>query len=622
MDVRSLGLSLLQALEKKDAEAMSLLYSELEAKVLNAIKDIKLLNIEESKEQIEILKRTKATTEERNKFYSSIQKIISKEQLNLDKLSESHDYQMAAQIIQATAGVLALIPDFAIGASGFGGSPHAAAKWGGTFLAHSATAASGVLNVLSTASSYEANRASILGGYDRRFDDWKLHQRLAKRELEQIEKQIVAAEIRKEIAETDLKNHELQIENNKRANDFMRTKFTNKELYDWMIGQISAVYFKSYQLAHDFAKKAERCYRFELGNDDTFISYGYWDSMKKGLQSADNLIYDIKRMQSNYLEKNKREYEITKHVSLAQLDPLALVRFRATGGCDFDVPEVMYDMDHPGHYFRRIKSVSISLPCVVGPYTSVSAKLSLVSNRYRKNTNPDNIATTGYLEDPGNDERFIYNVGSIQSIAASNAQNDNGMFELNFRDDRYLPFEGCGATSTWRLELPKDVRLFDYNTISDVILHVKYTAREGGSTLRGLAETTLIDRLNVIKQQLSQTGLHIALNMKQDLTNEWLLLKNNGTVNLLIDKSRLPYMAQTIDAAIENVVFVVKVKNNPASFTVQVDGVPTNLARVDEWKLCQGINSDIDLDTSFALSVAPAQLNNLEELMMVVKYSF
>ncbi|MBI3398309.1 MAG: hypothetical protein HY026_03630 [Deltaproteobacteria bacterium] len=623
MDVRGLGISLLQALEKKDAEAMSLLRNELEIKVLNAIKDTKLLHIKESKEQIEILKRAKATAEERNKYYSSIQKIISKEQLNLDKLSESHDYQMAAQIIQATAGVLALIPDFAIGASGFGGSPHAAAKWGGTFLAHSATAASGVLNVLSTAASYEANRASILGGYDRRFEDWKLQERLAKKEMAQIDKQIVAAEIRKEIAEADLKNHELQIENSKRATDFMRTKFTNKELYDWMIGQISAVYFKSYQLAHDFAKKAERCYRFELGNDDAFISYGYWDSMKKGLQSADNLIYDIKRMQTSYLDKNKREYEITKHVSLAQLDPLALVRLRATGVCDFDVPEVLYDMDHPGHYFRRVKSVSISLPCVVGPYTSVSAKLSLVNNRYRKNTNPDNIATTGYLEYPGNDERFIYNVGAIQSIAASNAQNDNGMFELNFRDERYLPFEGCGAISSWRLELPKEVRQFDYTTISDVILHVKYTAREGGSSLRGLAENALKDQLAAIKQQLSQTGLHIALNMKHDLPNEWHLFKKNGSVELKIDKSRLPYMAQSVDAAaIESVMFVAKVKNNPASYSIKIDGSAANLSRIDEWKLCRGNNADIELDTSFELSVVPAQLENLEELMMIVKFSF
>ncbi len=617
-EVRSLGGSLLQTLEKKDAEAMFLLRSELEIKVLNAIKDMKTLQIKEANEQIEVLKRTKAVIEERNKYFTSIEKIISNEQLNLDKLSESHDYQMASQIIQATAGVLALIPDLVIGASGFGGSPHATAKWGGSFLAHAASAAAGVLNVLSTAASYEANRASILGGYDRRFDDWKLQERLAKKEIVQIDKQIVAAEIRKEIAETDLKNHELQIDNAKKSDEFMRSKFTNKELYEWMIGQISAVYFRAYQLAHDFAKKAERSYRFELGNDDVFISYGYWDSMKKGLQAADHLIHDIKRMETSYLDKNKREYEIIKHISLSMLDPLALVKLRATGVCDFDIPEVIFDMDHAGQYFRRIKTVSLSLPCIAGPYTSVSAKLSLISNRYRKNKN----STPVYVEGAGNDERFVYNIGAIQSIAVSNAQNDSGMFELNFRDERYLPFEGCGAISTWRLELPDVVKQFDYNTISDVLLHMKYTAREGGSNLKTLAVSSLKSQLHAIKQQLSQTGLHIAFNMKHDMPNEWQLLKKNGAVDITIAKSRLPYMAQTIAAAIGNVVFIAKIKNNPASFTIKVDEIDTNLSVVDQWYLCKGNNSSIILDTPFTLSVATAQIANLEELVMVVKYNF
>lgn len=621
-EVRGLGNSLLQALEKKDAEAISLLRSELEIKVLNAVKDVKLLQIKEAKEQIEVLKRTKKVTEERHKYYSSIQKIISKEQLNLDKLGESKDWQLAANITYTLGAVLALIPDLALGASGFGGSPHGAAKFGGSLLAHSTDAIGKGLGIFSAIASYEASRASILGGYDRRFDDWKLQERLAKKELDTIEKQILAAEIRKEISETDLRNHELQIDNAKKTDEFMRSKFTNKELYDWMIGQISSVYFRAYQLSHDFAKKAERSYRFELGNDDTFISYGYWDSMKKGLQSGDHLIHDIKRMETSYLDKNKREFEITKHVSLVMLDPLALVRLRATGICDFDIPEVLYDMDHADQYFRRIKSVSISLPCIAGPYTSVGAKLSLVNNRYRKNTTGDNIAGTGYAEDPGNDERFVYNIGSIQSIAASNAQNDSGIFELNFRDERYLPFEGTGAISSWRLELPLEVRQFDYATISDVIMHVKYTAREGGSGLKNLANSSLKDQFAIIKQQLSQEGLHIAINLKHDLPNEWHLFKKNATVDLKIDKSRLPYMAQTLDAEIADVMFVVKVKGNPSNFTVNVDGIATNLAKIDEWKVCRGINSNIDLDTTFTLAVAQAQLNNVEELMMVVKYSF
>ena len=622
-EVRGLGSSLLQALEKKDAEAMSLLRSELELKVLNAVKDMKVLQIKEAKEQIEILKRTKAVTEERNKYYSNIKKINSNEQLSLDKLKASHDFQTAAQGVKLAASIISLLPDIDLGVSGFGGSPIAKFKIGGLNIGQATSMASEILSFLAMLASNESSRASILGGYDRRFDDWKLQERLAKKELLQIDKQIVAAEIRKEIAETDLKNHELQIENAKKTDEFMRSKFTNKELYDWMIGQISSVYFRAYQLAHDFAKKAERSYRFELGNDDSIISYGYWDSMKKGLQSADHLIHDIKRMETSYLDKNKREYEITKHISLSMLDPLALVKLRATGVCDFEIPEALFDMDHAGHYFRRVKSVSISLPCIAGPYTSVSAKLSLVSNKYRKNATPG----AQYGEDIGNDERFAYNIGAIQSIATSNAQNDSGMFELNFRDERYLPFEGCGAISSWRLELPKGVRQFDYNTISDVILHVKYTAREGGSSLRGLAETSLKNRLDAIKQQLSQTGLHIALNMKHDLPNEWHIFKKNkknGSVDLKIDKSRLPYMAQSVDAAaaIESVMFVAKVKNNPPSYSINIDGSATNLSRINEWKLYIGNNSNIELGTSFELSVVPAQLGNLEELILVVKFSF
>ena len=68
------------------------------------------------------------------------------------------------------------------------------------------------------------------------------------------------------------------------------------------------------------------------------------------MQSADLLLHDIKRMETSYLDKNKREYEVTKHISLALADPLALVRLRATGVCDFEIPEALYDVDHPGHY--------------------------------------------------------------------------------------------------------------------------------------------------------------------------------------------------------------------------------------------------------------------------------
>jgi len=465
-----------------------------------------------------------------------------------------------------------------------------------------------------------------MGNFHQRKDDWDFQGKSAELELKQIDKQIIAAEIRLAIAEKELENHELQMEQSKEVDDYMRSKFTNAELYDWMVGQLSTVYFQSYQLAYATAKKAEKCMQHELGLEATnYIQFGYWDSLKKGLLSGDKLQFDLRRLENAYMGENRREYEIIKHVSIMMLDPLAIIKLRTTGSCEFEIPEVLYDMDHPGQYFRRLKSVSVSLPCIAGPFTSVSAKLSLLNNRYRKNTNVLGNNSDNYPEDIATgDNRFVSNRGSIQSIATSNAQNDSGVFELNFRDERYLPFENTGAISSWSLELPSEVRQFDYNTISDVIVHVKYTAREGGSDLKSAANATLKNQLNAIRENLNPNGLNIGINMKQDLSNEWHLLKNNGTLDLKIDKSRLPYLVQSFDnVKIESVMFVAKIKDNPNEFVINVNGAVTKLEWIDELKLFGENNSDIHLDTLFNLSFSNADdKEKLEELLLVVKYVF
>jgi hypothetical protein len=61
------------------------------------------------------------------------------------------------------------------------------------------------------------------------------------------------------------------------------------------------------------------------------------------------------------------------------------------------------------------------------------------------------------------------------------------MFELNFRDERYLPFEYQGAVSRWRIELPPENNYFDMDTLSDVIVNLNYTSRECGVPLRQVA---------------------------------------------------------------------------------------------------------------------------------------
>ena len=186
-----------------------------------------------------------------------------------------------------------------------------------------------------------------------------------------------------------------------------------------------------------------------------------------------------------------------------------------------------------------------------------------------------------------------------------------------------MPFEKLGAVSNWTLELPSSIRQFDYNTISDVILHMNYTARDGGSELKDATNDVLHDQLKKIAQSLGEKGLHIAINMKHDLPNEWHSLKQTGIIELVIDKSRLPYMAQSdaVTTIIENVIFVAKVKKDViGDFTINVMADDVLLA--NQWNLKIGNHSGIIFGTPFGLTIPPSHINILEELMLVVKYKF
>jgi hypothetical protein len=233
--------------------------------------------------------------------------------------------------------------------------------------------------------------ASTVGGYLRRLDDWQFQAGTASIDMKQLDQQVISAQIKLAIAEREVENHELQIENSKEMDETMRNKFTNEQLYDWMVGQISSVYFQSYQLAYDLAKKTERCYQYELGEfgKSSFIQFGYWDSLKKGLLSAEKLQYDLRRMEARFLDKNKRTYELTKPISIMLLDPAAIAALRRDGWCSFVIPEALFDLDFPGHYFRRIKTVSISIPCIAGPYTTINATLRLKAHAIRIDSTPN-----------------------------------------------------------------------------------------------------------------------------------------------------------------------------------------------------------------------------------------
>lgn len=208
-----------------------------------------------------------------------------------------------------------------------------------------------------------------------------------------------------------------------------------------------------------------------------------------------SVVPDLSHMEKAYLDEHIREYELTRHFSLRLQFPMAFLQLKTTGRCEIDIPEWMFDLDFPGQYKRRIRNVSLTIPCIVGPYTGVHCRLTLLSSMTRIDPRlmpPPNHCCCDHrqrneYETCPHDPRFVRLYAATEAITTSSGQNDSGMFELNFRDERYLPFEYLGAISRWRIELPPENNQFDFDTLTDVILHLNYTAREGGEALRRAA---------------------------------------------------------------------------------------------------------------------------------------
>ena len=540
-EVRSFGTTLQSALERRDAEDLALLRSTQEVDLLERVRATKEKQLEEAEQARAALDKTVEMTTHRRDYYAGREFMNAGEAANLALLTQTIIMEHAAGALDLAGNILQLIPDFKVGAPFSIG-----ATFGGSNLGPALRAFAAFTRSQGTTVATQGSMAATLAGYQRRQDEWNLQRDLADKELQQLERQIAGADVRVAIAQNELAVHERQVENTIDAHAVMRDKFSNRELFDWMSGQIAASYFQAYQLAYQACQRAERAYQHELATDATFFRPGYWDSLRAGLLAGDKLQYDLKRMEMAYVEGNTRELELTKHISLRELDPLALVALRENGECFVTVPEQVFARDFSSHFLRRIKSVGLTMPCVTGPFTGVPCTLTLVDSRVRDTADgPLRAAHT-----------------AVRSTALSSARDDAGVFELSFRDERYLPFEGAGAVSQWRIQLPQGERSFDYRTITDVVLHLRYTARDGG-----VAVTDAARDAPPISEDENRLVLFSA---KREFGDAWHELRHSEegatpTLELTIGPRRLPFRLRSSGAAIEGLQVLAVVENDRAA---------------------------------------------------------
>lgn len=527
--VQGFGNALLSALEKKDVEELTLLRSIHEQNILKLTKDVKRKQIEEARAQYESTQENLKNVEYRISYYQELidTGLIPGEKTQQNLRNQAGVMEDSAGIFRILASYLRIIPQ--------NGAP-TSMNFGGQQLGHA-------MDMYASAFSAEASRlmraaetSGVEAGHQRREQEWKQQLTLAEQEYKQVEQQVIAAEIRLYIAEKELEIHDKTIEQAKELYDFYRDKFTNLGLYYFLSSNLSRIYRQAYNMAADMARMAEQAYQFELNDTTFFIAGGNWESDKAGLLAGDRLALQLQQMEAAFLENNKRKYEITQSFSLKQIDPYALILLRKDATCTFALPEALFDLFYPGQYKRIIKSVRLSIPCIAGPYTNIGCKLTLDKSWIRTEAN---IAA---------DKRIERIQGKAQSIATSNAQNDGGVFELNFRDERYLPFEGAGADSEWTLELPEKFRSFDYATIADVIIHVSYTA-EYDDVYKGTVEENLLSKLNELAKVSTETGLFRLFDLKHDFPNEWHQFEAGGSFKVEVKREHFLYFAQPFKIA-------------------------------------------------------------------------
>lgn len=458
------------------------------------------------------------------------------EKTELDNLEVAQGLHDVAQLLALIGKGMIVIPEFGVKFHfwGLGGD----FTFGGKQLAEQAKLGADQVSLIAGRFTYEARRAEKLAQYANRERDWIARGNEAVAEINQIAKQVRAAQIREAVAELELTNQRTQIKNAQEVEYFLtgeknpewtqkvsptERKRAGRDLYSWLQREVRGLHSQAFQFAFDLARKAERALQHELGDtEQTYLQFSYLEG-KEGLLAGERLALDIKRMELAYHERNAREYELTRHVSLMAVDPTALLKLRRTGRCTVTLPEALFDIDGPGHYFRRVRSVALSLPCVTGPYTSVNCRLTLLRSSIRTT---DELREGEYARQGADDSRFSDAYGAVQSIVTSTGSNDSGLFDATGgRDDRYVPFEYAGAISEWQLELPADPskgepRQFDFDTISDAVLHLRYTAREGGERLRRAATTSLTDAIGAAS--VANTRL---FSVRGDFPTEWARLR-------------------------------------------------------------------------------------------------
>lgn len=378
----------------------------------------------------------------------------------------------------------------------------------GEALDATARSLTSISNTLSTQASVFSQWAS----YQRRAQQWEYQKELAGFDIQISKQQIKIAEDNIRIVSQERKISEMNAGHAEDTLEFLKTKFTNVELYRWMGNILERSYSYMLSLATAVARTAERQYYFEQQEQaGPFILDDYWEVQetgaptqgggtdRRGMTGSVRLLQDITRLDQFAFENTKRKLQITKTISLAQLFPEEFQTFRETGVFNFELTNQLFDYDYPGQYLRLIKGVKVAVIGLTPVNDGIKAMLTAGSTSYT------------VIEANNTFQRVPIRRLENEEIALSSPLSNNGLFELQPTQQEFLnPFEGMGIESRWEFKMPKYSNRMDYSQVADVLVEIEYTALDNFQY-----------RYQVLQENDNRYDFNRGFSFKNDFPDQW-----------------------------------------------------------------------------------------------------
>ncbi|ATP44483.1 hypothetical protein CR511_10650 [Pseudomonas putida] len=477
-------------LERQDAEALAGLLASQGAELAESNVALFKHTLKElAADRVTLESSLVAATASRNHYRNLYQKNVSdRERLALKLRTQSELAGAGESALMAGASIIAAFPKI-FGFSNGGGKPEDALK----AVAYGYGARSKVYGLV-------ASRLSQEEVFARRRADWKFQYESAEKQMATVQAQLDALAVRETSAQMHIAHLHTQAAHSQAQLALYQGKFTGKAMYSWLRARLASIFYTYYDLTVTRCLMAQKALQWEKGDTQVYLRTGTWNSAWAGLLCGEGLMLALGQMETAWVKWQKRELEVTRTVSLARLfdgklssQGQAVTLSEAVKALlDGKTVEVDDKLEHSSLALaaggmlsiqfglkalnlaagfetaasRRIRSIAVSLPALLGPYQDVHARLL---------TNAPGLPA------------------GCEQTSISHALQDNGQFsQLNGYPplrpgNQLLPFEGLHIAKADDREDQTQMMLNFAQAqgdqrallerLSDIILHVQFTVR-------------------------------------------------------------------------------------------------------------------------------------------------